>query len=261
MKTLRKLLGLTTRIAVMAGVNPGVLVTSLRNLPKFFRDMYEYRRKSTPDLFPLKPTNFFPILAEAHSDAGVAKGHYFHQDLWAAQKIFKRHPARHVDVGSRIDGFVSHILTFMPLSVVDIRPLSSDVSGLSFIQADATRLESILSQSVPSLSCLHAIEHFGLGRYGDPIDPEAPFKAANALSRILAPGGYLYLATPVGRQRLEFNAHRIFAPETVLQTFQSLELTEFSAVTDGGNLVERCDPSTVREANYACGLFEFRKPS
>ncbi len=59
----------------------------------------------------------------------MAGGHYFHQDLWAAKKIFKRRPMTHVDIGSRVDGFVAHLLVFMPVTAVDIRYLDSNIEG------------------------------------------------------------------------------------------------------------------------------------
>jgi len=59
----------------------------------------------------------------------------------------------------------------MPVEVVDIRPLNDIVDGLSFIRENATLLPRFENDSIESLSCLHAAEHFGLGRYGDSIDP------------------------------------------------------------------------------------------
>jgi hypothetical protein len=56
---------------------------------------------------------------------------------------------------------VAHVLSFMPVSVMDIRPLTSNVPGLTFVQADAINLLGISDGSVESLSSLHATEHFG----------------------------------------------------------------------------------------------------
>ena len=46
-----------------------------------------------------------PCLEDRKSAGGSARGHYFHQDLLVAQKIFEAKPERHLDVGSRIDGW------------------------------------------------------------------------------------------------------------------------------------------------------------
>ena len=154
----------------------------------FYRQAREYQRLPH-DGFPLLRENLEPVLTDHKAQAGISRGHYFHQDLWAARRIFKRAPARHLDVGSRVDGFVAHVLTFMPVSVIDIRPLESDVDGLSFVRGDATRLTQA-STSVESLSSLHAVEHIGLGRYGDPLDPDgwkARWDGDGIIARIESP--------------------------------------------------------------------------
>jgi predicted SAM-dependent methyltransferase len=114
--------------------------------------------------------------------------------------------------------------------------------------------------AVPSLSCLHVAEHVGLGRYGDPLNPAGTRDAARELSRILAPGGSLYLSVPVGRSRVEFNAHRIHTPAQVIEMFPELELQSFSAEDDAGEYIEDTDPAALSNASYACGMFWFRKP-
>lgn len=88
------------------------------------------------------------------------------------------------------------------------------------------------SDPVGSLSFLHVAEHIGLGRYGDPLDPNGTRKACAELARVLTPGSSLYFSLPVGRLKLCFNAHRIHPPDQVLGFFQDLEMIEFSAVTD-----------------------------
>lgn len=213
-----------------------------------------------PDGFQIRPANLFPILNDKTANAGSTTDHYFHQDLWAARKIFARNPKSHLDVGSRVDGFVAHVLAFREITVMDIRPLDSEIPGLTFLCDDATEMNRIESNTVESLSSLHAAEHFGLGRYGDPIDPHACFRFMASLQRVLAPGGRLYFSVPLGRERVEFNAHRVFAPNTILQAYSQLELVSFSFIGDDGKLYVDCDPLSLPESEFACGLFEFTKP-
>lgn len=240
------------------GLNAYQFVATIRNAPRFYRHLREYRRLEQHG-FPFSATNLEPILTDFRAAAGIARGHYFHQDLWAARKIVARAPKHHVDVGSRIDGFVAHLLTVMPVTVIDIRPLENDVDGLRFVRADATRLDMFASASVESLSSLHAIEHIGLGRYGDSIDPNGWSKALSELNRILAPGGRLYLSVPIGKQRLCFNAHRVFRPRTIIEACTGLQLVSFSAVDDSDRLVQDASPDAFDNAQLACGLFEFTK--
>jgi hypothetical protein len=242
-----------------AGLRPLGSWRTLKNSLRYFRDWRAYAAQPAPAGFELMIRNMFPLLADREAGAGETSGHYFTQDLWAARRVFIARPSSHVDVGSRIDGFVSHILTFMPVTAVDCRPLPSPPTGLNFIQDDATTLYSLADNSVPSLSSLHAVEHFGLGRYGDTVDPTACDRAMGAFTRILQPGGRLYFSVPIGRQRVEFNAHRVFSPSYVLMRFASLELVSFSVVRESGELVEPANPDDFKDDVYSCGLFEFTK--
>ena len=241
------------------GFAPEVLLQSLRSLPAYLRDLRTYKRQNRSANLRPRWRDLFPILTDMRNSAGNFQGHYFHQDLWAAKRIHSRRPLRHFDIGSRIDGFVAHLLTFMPVTVIDIRPLESSIGGLTFMQDDASVLPTLPDNSVDSLSSLHVAEHFGLGRYTDPVDPEACFRFMGTLVRVLAPGGRLYFSVPVGRERVEFNAHRVFAPETLLQAFQQLELVSFAFVDDKSVLHEDVDPRAMPESEMACGLFEFTK--
>ncbi len=247
--------------AYVTGFNPGTLLKSLSFLPTYVRDLRAYRKMGPRPSFRFHLSDAFPILTDMSGGAGTASGHYFHQDLWAAKKIYERQPKTHFDIGSRIDGFIAHLLVFMPVNVVDIRPLKSELPGLTFFQDDASALANMTSDSIDSLSTLHAAEHFGLGRYTDPIDPNACFQFMSALQRVLAPQGRLYFSVPVGRERVEFNACRVFAAQTILQSFSELELVSFSLVGDDGGLSENIDPLALPESEMACGLFEFTKPA
>ena len=242
------------------GIDGQKFVASARNTPRFLRTMQDYRSKSRGDgAFRVEVRRVKPILHEFSDQAGAASGHYFYQDLWAARRIYAARPTKHLDIGSRIDGFVSHLLTFMPVTVIDIRPLTSTIEGLTFMQADATDLAGIQDDSVESLSSLHAVEHFGLGRYGDPIEPEACFRAMRALARVLQPGGKLYFSVPIGIERVEFNAHRVFGSDTILRTMDDLRLVSFAAIDDRDQFWPNARPAAFVHAEFACGLFEFAK--
>lgn len=223
------------------------------------RDLSEYNKKNKQfEKFHPRIRNLL-FIDEKDKNAGQASGAYFFQDLWAAKRIYQENPKRHVDIGSRIDGFIAHCLTFRDVDVVDIRKLDSTVDGLCFIQDDATSLSRFQNNSLESVSTLHAAEHFGLGRYGDDIDPSAYIKFAKALECKLAPGGRLYYSVPCGKERLCFNAHRIFSPYTILELFKELKLIELSGTLDDGNYYKNIDIATLSKQNEGCGFFEFTK--
>jgi SAM-dependent methyltransferase len=257
---MQHLLQRVARHAADFGIDLRRVRKSVTRIPGFIAEARAYQRANRSPAFALGMRQLRPALFDRDVAADAFDSHYFYQDLWAARKIFAVRPARHVDVGSRVDGFVAHLLTFMPVTILDVRPLSRRVTGLDFVLGDASHLSPFADQSLESLSCLHALEHFGLGRYGDPINPEAWSEALAAFVRVLRPGGRLYLSVPVGRQRLEFNAHRVFAPATILAALADLQLLSFAAVTDQGTFHENADPNDCSEAWYACGMFELMKP-
>lgn len=209
--------------------------------------------------------NFFPCLHDWYEEGGTTKNEYFWQDLYIARKIYSANPQKHIDVGSRVDGFVAHIASFRDIEVIDIRPVTSKIPGVTFKQADLMANNFSLSSQCDSLSCLHALEHFGLGRYGDPIDPQGYIKGLANMAALLKTGGTFYLATPVGRERVEFNAHRVFDPRSLLQVAEShgCSLAGFAWFTQGNGLIESkaflADIAILSEASYSLGIFTFTK--
>jgi SAM-dependent methyltransferase len=247
------------RTARAAGIDVQAAATFPASAWHFWRDLRDYRR-ALRSITPDHPLELHPIFRDSRQPAGRALGHYFHQDLWAAKKIIRRSPVEHVDIGSRLDGFIAHLLAAdVRVTFVDVRPLPEPVEGLSFVQADATELADFPDSSIDSMSSLHAIEHFGLGRYGDVLDPQGALRACAAFARKLAPGGRLLLSAPVGRERTEFNAHRIFAPETLPRALPGLILRDFAAVDDYGRLQVDVRPAAFEGARFALGLYDFEK--
>jgi len=156
--------------------------------------------------------------------------------------------------------FVGMLTAITKVTFIDIRPLVVNLENFD------SKAGSILAlpfgdNSVPSLSCLHVAEHIGLGRYGDPLDPEGTKKATRELARVLAPRGNLYFSVPVGKPRLCFNAHRIHSPQQILDYFCDLKLVQFSGIDDKEIFKQNIDPSNLADASYACGLFHFVKQS
>lgn len=135
---------------------------------------------------------------------------YFIQDVFAAQLVQKLNPVKVVDVGSRIDGYIGHLISFREVELIDIRPISSNIQNLSFLQMDFSAPEALKKEYTDFISCLHSIEHFGLGRYGDPINLNAVQEALLNFYSILKPEGKFLLSTTFGKERIQFNKQWIF---------------------------------------------------
>ncbi len=240
------------------GVDPRPLV-SLRNYPKY-RSQYKLFKKLGGVI-----SHRYAILSDYGDQAGSASDHYFHQDLLVASLIYDKNPARHIDVGSRIDGFVAHVASFRKVEVMDIRDLS-DVGhqNISFVKADLTNQDNAQNNITNSISCLHAIEHFGLGRYGDPLDPRGHLKGFKNILRMLKPGGTLYISFPIGKSNeVHFNAHRVFHPKDIFNWAEdkdSLRLERFDYVDDAGRLHQKVDVENAElDVSFGCGIFTFEK--
>lgn len=247
-------------LLALAGIDIETFRVSLRALPRFIEDAMSYKRRSSASSLPLRVNKLMPCMGDYTQPAGMASGDYFHQDLWAARKVERRRPAHHVDIGSRIDGFVAHVLVFMKVTVVDVRPLEVGDLDLSFLRCDATSLNQFADDSLESVSSLNAAEHFGLGRYSDEIDPMGHLKFMASLQRVLAPGGRLYFSVPVGGECLYFNSHRVLRPQSIVDAFSKLKLVSFSYVDDAGLMWSDVPIGRVpADAKDSCGLFEFTK--
>ena len=215
------------------------LLRATRGIGRYIKNLREFRSRMGDDF---QWGRQLPIIDEWESSSGNL-GAYFHQDLLVANWIYRNQPLRHVEVGSRIAGFLSHLAVFREVEVLDIRPQPHAISNIIFHQLDLmAELPDAWVECTDSLSCLHTIEHFGLGRYGDTIDPEGHEKGVAQLKRMVKPGGLIYLATPIGPQRIEFNAHRIFAAETLAGWFNDgWEIERFAYLDDSEVMHENPD--------------------
>lgn len=199
----------------------------------------------------------FPQLFDATSAHSLDR-HYFYQAAWAMDHIARRRPPHHHDVGSQ-DVFVAMLTAITEVTFIDLRPLGVALRSLE--ERPGTVLDlPMADRSVESLSCLHVAEHVGLGRYGDPLDPSGTAKAAHELTRVLAPGGELYFSLPIGRERVEFNAHRVSTVAGVRSMFAGLDLLDLAVVADDGRFIEGASWDGWDTQYYACGLFRFTRP-
>jgi SAM-dependent methyltransferase len=187
--------------------------------------------------------------------------HYTYHPAWAARVLARTRPERHVDISS-ILCFGTIISAFMPVDFYDFRPAPVTLDNFSSSSIDLTRL-TFPDNSIASLSSMHVIEHIGLGRYGDPLDADGDLKAIRELCRVLAPGGNLIVAVPVGRARIQYNAHRIYDDAEFRGYFTGLELMEFALIPDGSvpaGLIYNASCDLVNAQEYGCGCYWFRKP-
>ena len=236
------------------------LLVWLYKYPAYVRDMIRFKKMSGPNP-RFKYSSLFPCLFDNTKKTGFDP-HYTYHPAWAARVVAEVKPSKHIDISSILH-FSTLVSAFVPVEFYDYRPAEVRLDNLDCKEGDLTNLP-FADNSVESLSCMHTIEHVGLGRYGDPIDPDGDKKAAKELARVVKQGGtFIYVAPLTGNPRIEFNAHRIYSYDQVLALFPTLKLKEFSLVPDDfkkHGLIKNADKKTADLQTWGCGCFWFVKP-
>lgn len=141
-----------------------------------------------------------------------------HQCAFASFHIQRGKPGKILDIGS-YRHFILGLLAHYSVTTIDVRPRNPSVGNEAIVTCDAKRL-TLPDDSFDWVVSLCALEHFGLGRYGDEFDPDADRKALSEMVRVLRPGGSLTFTTTITRAApsIAFNAHRIYS-RPMLQSF------------------------------------------
>ncbi|MEM8901126.1 MAG: DUF268 domain-containing protein [Bacteroidota bacterium] len=186
--------------------------------------------------------------------------HYVYHPAWAARVLARTKPAVHVDISSTIK-FATVVSAFIPVDYYDYRPANLHLSDLNSKAADLLDLP-FDDNAISSLSCMHTLEHVGLGRYGDELDYDGDIKGMNELERVLAPGGDLLIVVPIGKPKLVFNAHRIYSYQQIINQFSNLNLQEYALIPDDekdGHLIIDATEEMTNKQSWGCGCFWFKK--
>jgi hypothetical protein len=240
------------------GFNPKKMLRGFLNLNKFYKDYKKYKENYKGKI------NIQPCLHDWYESAGDISSEYFIQDLHVAQLILNEDPIKHVDVGSRIDGFVANIASSREIEIFDIRTINKTFKNIVYRQCDIIIGDSKYINYTKSLSCLHSLEHFGLGRYGDPINPNGYISSFENLTKMLQLDGLFYLSVPLGLELVEFNANRIFSLTTIMKLANdnSLIIENLYTISNGvlSELTYTKEVETqINKLSYILGIFVFRK--
>lgn len=228
-------------------------------LPFILKDYFAFKKAAKSDRFSINFIDFHPQIKDKTVQTGFDR-HYVYHTSWAARKVKEINPIKHIDISSSLY-FCGIVSAFIDIDFYDYRPADLHLGGLKSLEGNLHSLP-FETNSVKSISCMHTIEHIGLGRYGDPFDSEGDILAINELKRVVAPGGSILFVTPVGKPKIEFNAHRIYSYEQIAEYFKGFELKEFSLIPEhakNGGIIAHADPKLVQQEKYACGCFWFIK--
>ena len=154
-------------------------VVPYRKLRTIFGNQIKKKREKNTyneqyNYFAVKNNRFseiksWPILNEKNLPP-LFDRHYFYHPSWAARVLAEIKPEKHVDISS-ILRFVGDLSAFIPVDYYEYNVPEIKLSGLTLNKVDLLKLP-FKDESIRSLSCMHVVEHVGLGRYGDEIDVE-----------------------------------------------------------------------------------------
>lgn len=235
------------------------LLGNIFKLPRFILDYYIFLNKNNyvknKNLLEIK--NILPILDEKTKQMSFDH-HYVYHTAWAARVLKELNCNKHYDISSSIM-FCSIISAFININHYDFRMPNIELQNLNIGEGNLLNLP-FHNNSIDSLSCMHVIEHVGLGRYGDDIDPDGDLKAARELVRVLSQGGYLLIVVPMGAiSKIRFNAHRIYSYDDIVSMFDQLSLIEFSFYNDNSGIFKRfSNLDDIFGSDYGCGCFLFQ---
>jgi len=239
------------------GFDPINTFNSFLYLLHYFASSIKFRSNLRGKKFLLVPS-----LNDFTSKAGAADGHYFWQDFICSKWIYNASTKEHLDIGSRVDGFITSVLVFCRVTLIDIRPLDIEIEGLSYINADIQSGLPDYSAAFDSVSSLHCIEHFGLGRYNDPLNLNGHEIGLLNISKLVANNGNLYVSFPIGEEAIEFNSQRIFDPLWPEKILKNFELEEFVLIPWKGAPKFGLSPKDVDKQIWGqAGLYKFKRIS
>lgn len=233
----------------------------IRRRLRFFGQFLAFRKlaRKSAARFLYRWSDRYPCLNDATAGTSFDR-HYVYHTAWAARAVKETMPEFHFDISSSLY-FIGIVSAFCPVHFFDYRPADLSLPGLQNRQADLLALP-FNDESITSLSCMHVVEHIGLGRYGDSLDPDADLQAMKELRRVLAPMGNLLFVVPIGKPRVMFNAHRIYSYDQIRQYFSDLELHQFALIPENprdGGLVYEAPRELSDSQTYGCGCFWFKK--
>ncbi|CAF1323328.1 unnamed protein product, partial [Didymodactylos carnosus] len=118
------------------------------------------------------------------------------------------------------------------VTTIEYAPINASVPRLFVITPMAfareqQQRETNKREIFDSVWSYSSLEHDGLGRYGDPLNPYGDLQTMVKISCILKPGGFLFLSVPLNIQdSIQFNLHRIYGRVRLPLLYQYFHVVE-----------------------------------
>lgn len=206
-----------------------------REVPPEFRSQYTWNEEIpvTSWYFDNTCDSHHPIVYDRDTvDSCVAKAgrrelnYYGHTDAYLYDALLA-YPITGKEIGvigSASPWYEAVVLSFggKPTSI-DYNPIFTNHPLLETMTVDEYENNPKQFDLLLSISTL---EHTGLGRYGDPLNPDGDIEWMQQAKSMLKRGGLLILALPVGKDRLFWNAHRQYGEKRLKKLFDGWDVID-----------------------------------
>lgn len=93
-----------------------------------------------------------------------------------------------------------------------------------------------------------SIEHSGLGRYGDPLNPNGDIESMGVINKSLKNNGIIFWGAPVGgRDVLTWNAHRVYGKIRLPLLFKNFKIIKWHGLDESALKINKIYPSGIRQ--------------
>ncbi len=165
-------------------------------------------------------------------DRRESKNYYPETDIWLYEAL-EKHPISGKElliIGSEEPYYEGIAINAgANVTMVEYQKVTSAHPRLNTMTADEFNENNRLFDGAISIS---SVEHSGLGRYGDPLDPDGDLKAMKALAGRLRKDGLCYLAVPIGIDQILWNAHRVYGRARLPLLIRGFEIVDSFGLVD-----------------------------
>jgi len=130
-----------------------------------------------------------------------------------------------LDIGSRLNSMI-FFAQFARCHYLEVRPPAVSIDRVKFVKGQAQALP-FADGRFKVITSLHAVEHFGLGRYGDTIDFEGDIKGLREIKRCLSDDGVAFISVPIHKPacaRTQFHEQRIYSLPNLREMIDDADL-------------------------------------
>lgn len=216
----------------------------------------EWLRENPPPGFGVESSGMY------REDGIHPTGSYVLECVFAAEMLHKVRARRILDVGSyRLFTIGLCAAWETEVTVLEIREVPDELCG-SEVRVVGDIKEISLPVRYDAVVSLCALEHFGLGKYGEEFDINADRKAIGNIADSLVAGGHFIFTTTIGEKAIVwFNAHRVYSHEILhdMAEANGFDIVKERVILIGNDTsFQELADGPIGDINWYCGCWRKR---